>query len=221
MSAGITAEKVNELRQKTGAGMMDCKKALQETSGDIEKAIDALRKRGLAAAAKKAGRIASEGLVGAYLHMGGKVGVLVEVNSETDFVAQTEDFKSFVKDICLHVTAHKPQYLVPEEVPEHILNREREIARDQAKASGKAEAHLEKIVEGKIKKFFDEVCLLEQGFVRDPAKKVKDIQQELVAKLGENIKIRRFTRFEMGEGLEKKSEDFASEVAARAGLSTN
>lgn len=221
MSTAITADKVNELRQKTGAGMMDCKKALQETGGDLEKAVDTLRKKGLAAAAKKAGRIASEGLVGAYLHMGGKVGVLVEVNSETDFVAQTEDFKAFVKDMCLHVTAHKPQYLVPEEVPADVLNREREIARDQAKAAGKAEAHLEKIIEGKVKKYFEEVCLMEQGFVRDPAKKVKDILQELVAKLGENIKIRRFVRFEMGEGLEKKTDDFASEVAAKAGLSTN
>ena len=214
----ITSEKVNELRQKTGAGMMDCKKALQETGGDIEKAVDALRKKGLAAAAKKAGRIASEGLVGAYLHMGGKVGVLVEVNSETDFVSQTEDFKAFVKDVCLHVTAHKPTYLVPADVPADVLARERDIARDQAKASGKPEAFLDKIVEGKVLRFYDENCLMEQAFVRDPSKKVKDILQELVAKLGENIKVRRFTRYEMGEGIEKRSEDFAAEVAARAGI---
>ena len=216
----LTAEKINELRQKTGAGMMDCKKALQETSGDFEKAIDFLRKKGLAAAAKKASRIASEGVVGAYLHMGGKVGVLVEVNSETDFVAQTEDFKNFVKDVCLHVTAHKPLYLQSEEVPAEILSRERDIARDQARQSGKPENRLDQIVEGKVSKYFEENCLLEQGFVRDPSKKVRDILQELVAKLGENIKIRRFVRFEMGEGLEKKNEDFAQEVAARAGLSS-
>jgi elongation factor Ts len=219
MSA-ISAERINELRQKTGAGMMDCKKALQETSGDFEKAIDFLRKKGLAAAAKKASRIASEGLVGAYLHMGGKVGVLVEVNSETDFVAQTEDFKNFVKDVCLHVTAHKPLYLQPEEVPAEVLSRERDIARDQARQSGKPENRLDQIVEGKVSKYFEENCLLEQSFVRDPSKKVRDILQELVAKLGENIKIRRFVRFEMGEGLEKKNEDFAQEVAARAGLSS-
>ncbi len=216
----ITPQQVNELRQKTGAGIMDCKKALQETQGDFEKAIDALRKRGLAAAAKKAGRIASEGIVGAYLHMGGKVGVLVEVNSETDFVAQTEDFKNFVKDCCLHVTAHNPLYLDPSEVPAEVLARERDIARDQAKQSGKPENRLEQIIEGKISKFYDENCMLEQGFVRDPSKKVKDLLQELVAKLGENIKIRRFVRFEMGEGLEKKQENFAQEVAAKAGLST-
>jgi elongation factor Ts len=200
--------------------MMDCKKALQETNGDFEKAVDTLRKKGLAAAAKKAGRIASEGMVGAYLHMGGKVGVLAEVNSETDFVAQTEDFKNFVKDVCLHVTANKPSYLKPEDVPSEVLARERDIARDQARQSGKPENRLDQIVEGKVSKYYDENCLLEQAFVRDPSKKVKDVLQELVAKLGENIKIRRFVRFEMGEGLEKKSEDFAQEVAARAGLSS-
>jgi elongation factor Ts len=214
----ITAAKVNELRQKTGAGMMECKKALGETSGDIEKAIDVLRKRGLAAASKKAGRIASEGMVGAYSHMGGKIGVLVEVNCETDFVSGTEDFKNFVKDMCLHVTANKPLYLVPEEVPTSVLDREREIARDQARQQGKKEEFLDKIVEGKVKRYFEETCLLEQGFVKDPAKPVKLVLQELVAKLGENIKVRRFVRYEMGEGLEKKNEDFAAEVAAKAGL---
>jgi elongation factor Ts len=211
----VTAEKVNELRQKTGAGMMECKKALTETGGDIEKAVDTLRKRGLAAASKKASRLASEGIVGTYAHMGGKVGVMVEVNCETDFVSGTEDFKNFVKDMCLHVTANKPLYLAPEEVPAEVLNRERDIARDQARQQGKKEEFLEKIVEGKVQRYYQEFCFLEQAFVRDPGKPVKQVLTELVAKLGENIKIRRFARWEMGEGLEKKNEDFAAEVASK------
>jgi elongation factor Ts len=218
--ATITSSMVNELRQKTGSGMMDCKNALQESGGDLEKAVDILRKKGLAAAAKKSGRVASEGMVGVYSHMAGKIGVLVEVNAETDFVSQTEAFKNFVKDLCLHVTANKPSYLTPEEVPESILVREREIARDQALAAGKKPEFLDKIVEGKVSRYYDENCLLEQGYVKDPAKKVKDVLQELVAKLGENIRIRRFTRYEMGEGLEKKVDDFAAEVASKAGLSS-
>jgi elongation factor Ts len=218
--ANITSELVADLRAKTGAGLMDCKKALQETSGDIEKAVDVLRKKGLSAAAKKSGRLASEGVVGVYSHMGGKIGVLVEINCETDFVAQTEDFKNFVKDICLHVTAQKPSFLLPEEVPEATLVREREIARDQAVAQGKPATAMDKIVEGKVRRYYDENCLMEQAFVKDPGKKVKDVLQETVAKLGENIRIRRFSRFEMGEGLEKKADNFASEVAAAAGLST-
>jgi elongation factor Ts len=215
----ITAEMVNELRQKTGAGMMECKKALTETNGDLEKAVDALRKRGLAAAAKKAGRIASEGSVASYIHGEGRVGVLVEINCETDFVAKTDGFKDLVKDICLHIAANKPTYISPEEVPAEILNREREIALDQVKTSGKPQAVWDKIVEGKINKFFEESCLLEQGFVKDPGKKVKILLQEQIAKMGENVKVRRFSRYELGEGIEKKSSDFAAEVAAaQAGL---
>jgi elongation factor Ts len=213
----VTAEKVNELRQKTGAGMMECKKALTETQGDLEKAIDVLRKRGLAAASKKAGRITAEGMVGTYLHGGGRVGVVVEVNCETDFVAKNEDFNQFVKDICLHICANKPQYVNPDEVPNEILDREREIARDQARTQGKKEEFLAKIVEGKVQRYFEEVCLMEQGFVKDPNLKVKDLITQLVAKIGENIKVRRFTRFELGEGLEKRKEDFAAEVAAKMG----
>ncbi|NCN27354.1 translation elongation factor Ts [bacterium] len=208
----ITASLVNELRQKTGAGMMDCKNALNETSGDLEQAVDVLRKKGLSAAAKKAGRIATEGLVESYIHAGGQIGVLVEINCETDFVAKTEHFQNFVKDICLHIAANKPQYLVPEEIPADVIAKERQIAVDAAKAEGKPEQILEKIAEGKIKKFSQEVCLLQQGFVKDPDKSIEILLKEMIAKIGENIKIRRFVRFELGEGLEKKSEDFAAEV---------
>lgn len=214
----ITASLVNELRQKTGAGMMDCKKALEETQGDLDKAVDALRKKGMASAAKKAGRIATEGTVSSYIHAGGKIGVLVEVNCETDFVSQNEDFQNFVRDICLHIAANKPLYLTSEEVPTDVLDKEKEIARVQAKESGKPDNVIEKIVEGKATKYFDEVCLLEQGFVKDPSKKVNILVKELIAKIGENIKIRRFVRWELGEGLEKKSDDFAAEVAQQAGL---
>ncbi len=212
--AEITAALVNELRQKTGAGMMDCKKALGETQGDLEKAVETLRKRGLAAAAKKAGRLASEGLVQSYIHAGGQIGVLVEVNCETDFVAKTEAFQGFVKDVCLHIAANKPQYLVPEEIPAEILAKEKEIAIEQARGTGKPQNVLEKIAEGKVQKFAQENCLLEQAFVKDPDKQVKTVLTELIAKIGENVRIRRFMRFELGEGLEKKNEDFAAEVAA-------
>ena len=210
----ITAAQVNELRQKTGAGMLECKKALTEVNGDMEKAVDTLRKRGLAAAAKKSGRIAAEGTVASYIHAGGAVGVLVEVNCETDFVGKTEQFQELVKDICLHIAAQKPLYISPEEVPADVLAREKEIAVDQAKAAGKKEQFLEKIAEGKVQKYYQEFCLLEQGFVKDPDKPIKTLLTEAIAKIGENIKIRRFVRFELGEGIEKKSEDFAAEVAA-------
>ena len=216
--AAITAELVQELRQKTGAGMMDCKKALTETSGDLEKAVDALRKKGLSNAAKKAGRIAAEGTVASYIHAGGSIGVLVEVNCETDFVGQNEHFQSFVKDICLHIAANKPQCVSIEDVDAETLARERTIARDQAKTSGKPEQVWDKIVEGKIQKYYQEVCLMEQGFVKEPDKAVKTLIQEMVAKIGENIKVRRFVRWELGEGIEKKSNDFAAEVASQAGL---
>jgi elongation factor Ts len=214
----ITASLVNELRQKTGAGMMDCKKALEESAGDLEKAVEVLRKKGLSAAAKKAGRIATEGAIGSYIHMGGKIGVLLEINCETDFVSQNDIFQALVKDISLHIAANKPQYVLPEEIPADVLAKEKEIARDQALQSGKPAAVAEKIVEGKILKYYDEVCLMNQAYLKDPEKKVSTIIQEMVAKIGENIKVRRFVRWELGEGLEKKSNDFAAEVAAQAGL---
>lgn len=213
----ITASLVNELRQKTGAGMMDCKKALTETSGDMEKAVDYLRAKGLSAAAKKSGRIASEGMVQSYIHGGGRVGVLVEVNCETDFVAMNEDFKTFVSDVCLHIAANKPLYVTSEEIPADVLEREREVARAQAREAGKPEAMIEKIADGKIKKFCEENCLLTQGFVKNPDITIATLTTNLVAKLGENVKIRRFVRFELGEGLEKRSNDFAAEVAAQVG----
>ncbi|HEY3346862.1 MAG TPA: translation elongation factor Ts [Nitrospirota bacterium] len=212
----ISANDVKELREKTGAGMMDCKKALTECDGDMEKAIDALRKKGLAAAAKKEGRIASEGLVQAYIHAGGKVGVLVEVNCETDFVAKTDEFQTLVKDIAMHIAAANPRWVRPEEVPAAELEREKEIYRDQARQSGKPENILDKIIVGKIDKFYGDVCLLEQVFVKDPEgkQKIKDLITEKIAKIGENISIRRFVRYHLGEGLEKKANDFAAEIAS-------
>lgn len=218
MSTAITAGLVNELRQKTGAGMMECKKALTEVSGDLEKAIDVLRKRGLSAAAKKSGRIASEGMVQSYIHGEGRVGVLLEVNCETDFVSKNEDFQKFVKDVCLHIAANKPQYVTSDEVPAEELAREKEIAKDQARQAGKPENMLDKISEGKINKWYSDVCLLEQGFVKDPDKQVRTLVNEMIAKIGENIKIRRFVRYELGEGIEKKKDDFAAEVAAASGV---
>jgi elongation factor Ts len=212
----ISANDVKELREKTGAGMMDCKKALTECNGDMENAIDALRKRGLAAAAKKEGRIASEGLVQAYIHAGGKVGVLVEVNCETDFVAKTDEFQTLVKDIAMHIAASNPRWVRPEEVPAAELEREKEIYRDQARQSGKPENILDKIIAGKVDKFYGDVCLLEQVFVKDPEgkQKIKDLITEKIAKIGENISIRRFVRYHLGEGLEKKANDFAAEIAS-------
>jgi len=210
--AEITAALVKELRERTGAGMMDCKKALTEVSGDIDKAIDLLREKGLSAAAKKEGRIAAEGVVESYIHGGGRIGVLLEVNCETDFVAQTEEFRLFVRDIALQIAAARPEYLVKEEVPEEVLNHEKEILRAQALNEGKPEKIIEKMVEGRISKFYKEVCLMEQGFVKDPEKTIRDLVLEKTSKIGERIVIRRFTRYELGEGLEKKQEDFAAEV---------
>ncbi|WP_425807365.1 translation elongation factor Ts [Desulfitobacterium sp. Sab5] len=210
--AEITAALVKELRERTGAGMMDCKKALTEVNGDVDKAIDLLREKGLAAAAKKEGRIAAEGVVESYIHGGGRIGVLLEVNCETDFVAQTEEFKLFVKDIALQIAAARPEYLVKEEVPEDVLNHEKEILRAQALNEGKPEKIIEKMVEGRISKFYKEVCLMEQAFVKDPDKTIHDLVLEKTAKIGERIVIRRFTRYELGEGLEKRQEDFAAEV---------
>lgn len=209
----IPAAVVKELREKTGAGMMDCKKALAETGGDLGKAIEYLREKGLAAAAKKSGRIAAEGVVESYIHMGGRIGVLVEVNCETDFVARTDEFRAFVRDVALQIAATNPQYLTREEVPEEVLQKERDILKAQALNEGKPEKVIEKVVEGRVEKFYAENCLLEQSFVRDTDLTVSDLLKEKIAKIGENIHIRRFVRFEMGEGLEKKSCNLAEEVA--------
>ncbi|HEU4382399.1 MAG TPA: translation elongation factor Ts [Anaeromyxobacteraceae bacterium] len=216
--AEITAKMVQELREKTGAGMMDCKRALTECGGDLGKAEETLRKKGLAAAQKKAGRIAAEGAVGSYVHLGGKIGVLVEVNSETDFVARTEAFQALVKDLAMHVAAMAPLYVRREEVPAEVVAKETEIARGQAREQKKPEAIVEKIAQGKVEKYYEQTCLLEQPFVKDDKKKVQDVLTEVVAKIGENIQVRRFARFVCGEGLEKKSEDYAAEVARMAGL---
>ncbi len=212
----ITAQMVKELRERTGAPMMDCKTALTETEGDMEKAVDFLRKKGLAAAAKKAGRIAAEGAVGSYIHGGGSLGVLVEVNCETDFVARTDDFQSLVRDIAMHIAAAEPRFVRREEVTEDVLAREREIFRDQALASGKPPAVVEKIVTGKMEKYYAEYVLLEQPFVKDSDKTVGQMITEKVAKIGENIQVRRFVRFKLGEGIEKRQDDFAAEVMAQA-----
>lgn len=207
----VTAEQVKELRDRTSAGIMDCKKVLVETDGNIEKAIELLRERGIAKAAKKASRVASEGLVEAYIH-NGKYGALVEVNSETDFVANNEDFKTFVKDVAMHVAASGPKYVRREEVPENIVNAEKEALKAQALNEGKPAAVVEKMIEGRINKFFAEICLLEQPFVKNPDITVGQLLTELIAKIGENIVIRRFARFERGEGIEKEESNFAEEV---------
>ncbi len=197
--ANITAQMVKELRERTGAGMMACKKALQETDGDIEKAIDKLREMGLASAAKKAGREAKEGKIASYIHAGGKIGVLVEVNCETDFVANTDEFNNLCKDIAMHIAAANPQYVSREEVPEEVLEKEKNIMKEQLRQQGKPENILDKIVEGKIEKFYEETCLLDQPFIKDDSVTVKDLIQNTIAKLGENIIVRRFARFQIGE----------------------
>ena len=218
--AGITAAQVKELREKTGSGFMDCKKALVETGGDMDKAIEFLRKKGLADAGKRMGRVASEGTVHAYIHGGGRIGVLVEVNCETDFVARTDDFQTLVKDIAMHIAATNPLYVRREDVPESVQAKEKEIYAAQARATGKPEKVIERIVAGKLEKYFKENCLLEQPFVKDTDKTVLDYVKETIAKTGENISVRRFVRYHLGEGLEKRADDFASEVAEQAGLAT-
>jgi elongation factor Ts len=206
----ISVELVKDLRQRTGAGVVDCKKALQEAKGNMDAAIDYLRKKGLATAAKKAGRIATDGLVSSYIHAGGKMGVLVEINCETDFVAKTEDFQSFVKNIAMHIAAANPQYIRREEVPEEVLEKERDIYRTQALDAGKPQKVIDKIVEGKMERFYSEVCLLEQTYVRDSDLTIKELLDTLIAKIGENITIRRFTRFQLGEGLSSQSQPACS-----------
>ena len=209
----ISAAQVKELRENTGAGMMDCKNALVESNGDMEKAKKFLREKGLAAAAKKAGRIASEGIVESYIHGDGRIGVLVEVNTETDFAAKNQEFRTFVKDIALQIAASRPEYVRMEEVPASVIEQEKEILKAQALKEGKPEKVVEKIVEGRVSKYYKEVCLLEQPFVKDPDKSVKDVLTEKISSIGENIQIRRFVCFEKGQGLQKKDENFADEVA--------
>ena len=219
--AEITAAAVKQLREKTGAGMMECKKALTESDGDEEKAINILRERGLASAKKREGRIASEGIVGSYIHMGGQVGVLVELNCETDFVARGEEFSQLVKDIAMHIAAAEPRYVSRDEIPAEVLDKERDIARAQAKNdpknANKPDQVIDKIVEGRLNKFYEEAVLLDQPFVKDPAKTVAQLVEEMVSKTGEKITIRRFSRYKMGEGLAKRGDDFANEVAALIG----
>jgi elongation factor Ts len=216
--AEITATAIKALREKTGAGMMECKNALTEAGGDEAQAIENLRKRGLASAKKKEGRIAAEGVVGSYIHMGGKVGVLVEVNCETDFVARTDEFQQLVKDIAMHIAAAEPRFVAREEVQSEMLDKEREIARAQAKNdpknANKPEQVIDKIVEGRLNKFYEEAVLVDQPFVKDPAKTVGDLLNEKIAATGEKITVRRFSRYKMGEGLAKRDEDFGGEVAA-------
>jgi elongation factor Ts len=209
---------IKDLRERTGAGMSDCKKALTEVGGDMDKAIDYLRTKGLAKAAKKAGREATEGAVVSYIHGGGRIGVLVEVNCETDFVARNEDFQAFTREVALQIAAMNPQFVRKEEVVQEVVDREREVLLAKAKESGKPEPVVQKMVDGQIAKWMKEICLMDQSWVKDPDKTMDQVQQELIAKIGENIKIRRFVRFELGEGLEKKKDDFAAEVAKQAGL---
>jgi elongation factor Ts len=219
--AEITASAVMSLRKITGAGMMECKNALTEAGGNEEQAVELLRKRGLASAKKKEGRIAAEGAVGSYIHMGGKVGVLVEINCETDFVARGEEFLLLVKDVAMHIAAAEPRYVSRADVPADALEKERDIARAQAKNdpknASKPDQVIDKIIEGRINKYYEEAVLLDQPFVKDPAKTVGDLVTEKIAAIKENITIRRFTRYKMGEGIAKRDDDFGGEVAALAG----
>ena len=219
--ADVTAGAIKALREKTGAGMMECKKALTESAGNEERAIEILRERGLASAKKKEGRVAAEGVVGSYIHMGGKVGVLVEVNCETDFVARGEEFQQLVKDIAMHIAAAEPRYVSREEVTADTLDKEREIARAQAKNdpknANKPDQVIDKIVEGRLNKFYEEFVLLDQPFIKEPATTVGELITEKIAKTGEKVTIRRFARYKMGEGLAKRDDDFGGEVAKLAG----
>lgn len=213
----ISAEQVRELRELSGAGMMECKKVLEETNGDIEKATELLRERGVVKAAKKAGRIAAEGLVESYIHGDGRIGVLVEVNIETDFAAKNPEFREFVKDIAMQIAAAKPEYVKREEVPENVVEKEKEVIKAQAINEGKPAEIAEKMVTGRIDKFFKEICLLEQDYVKNPDVTIEKLLAEKIASIGENITIRRFVRFERGEGLQKKEENFAEEVMKQIG----
>lgn len=219
--AEITAAAVKSLREKTGAGMVDCKNALVEANGDETAAVEILRKKGIATADKKAGRVTAEGAVGSYIHMGGKVGVLVEINCESDFVARGEEFQQLVKDVAMHIAATDPRFATREEIPAGELDKEREILMEQLKNdpknANKPEDVLAKIIEGRLNKFYEDNVLVDQPFVKDPAKTVGELVTEKVASIKENISIRRFARFKMGEGIEKKADDFAAEVASMVG----
>ncbi len=210
----VTAEMVKELRQRSGAGMMDCKKALTETNGNLDEAIDYLREKGLAAAAKKADRIASEGVIEAYIHGGGRIGVMVEINCETDFVAKTDKFKDLARDIAMQIAATNPTCVRREEVPAEVLEHEKEILKAQALNEGKPANIVEKMITGRVEKYYKEVCLMEQVFIKNPDQTITQLINENISKIGENISIRRFTRYQLGEGIEKKSNDFAAEVMA-------
>src|SRR5262245_49447462 len=214
---GFIVEDVKKLREMIGAGMMVCKKALEDSSGDQEKALEILRKQGLASVQKKAARIAAEGMIGHYIHMGGKIGVLVEVNCETDFAARSADFQTLVKDIAMHIAAMNPRYVRREEVPAEELQKEKEIYKEQARASGKPDNIVDKIAEGKLESYYQLVCLYDQTFVKDPALNVQQLINALVGKIGENIRVRRFVRFQTGEGLEKRSTDLRGEVEGMLG----
>ncbi|OMC69613.1 elongation factor Ts [Paenibacillus odorifer] len=211
----VDAKAVKELRERTGAGMLDCKKALEEANNDITKAAELLREKGLSAAASKAGRIATEGVVESYIHAGGRIGVLVEINCETDFVGKTDSFKEFARDIAMQIAAANPRYVRREEVPQEDVEKEKEILKAQALNEGKPEKIIEKMVEGRIGKYYEEYCLLEQTFVKDPDKTISQLLNEKISTIGENISIRRFARFELGEGLEKKVDNFVEEVMAQ------
>jgi len=211
----VSASAVKELRERTGAGMLDCKKALDETNNDVEKAIAVLREKGLAAAANKAGRIATEGVVESYIHAGGRIGVIVEVNCETDFVAKTDQFRDFARDVAMQIAAANPKFVRREEVAAEELEKEREILKAQALNEGKPAHIVEKMVDGRISKYYEEFCLLEQSFIKDPDKTIAEILNEKINKIGENISIRRFVRYELGEGLEKKVDNFVEEVMAQ------
>ena len=212
----FNANDIKELRAATGAGMVDCQKALKESNGNMEKAIEYLREKGIAAAAKKSSRIAAEGVVGSYIHLGGKIGVLVEVNCETDFVAKSEQFNILVKDIAMQIAAARPEYVRIEEVPAEVVEKEKEILTAQSLNEGKPAAVVEKMVQGRIKKFYQEICLMEQQFVKDPSKTITDVMNEATLKIGEKLTIRRFVRYEMGEGLQKREDNFVEEVMKQA-----
>ena len=212
------AANIKTLRARSGAGILDCKKALTESDGDLENAMDWLRTKGIASAAKKASRIASEGLVGSYIHANGKIGVLLEINYETDFVALNDGFQALVRDVAMHIAAAAPEYVSRDEVPEDVVSKERAVQMARTMEEGKPEAIAAKIVDGRMNKWFQDICLLEQKYVKADDKTVEDVVKDSVATIGENIKIRRFSRFVLGEGLEKRSDDFAAEVAAQVGL---
>jgi len=213
----VTAQMVKELRERTGAGMMDCKNALTETGGDMDKAIEVLRTKGLAAAAKKAGRVTAEGAVGSYIHAGGKIGVLVEINCETDFVARTDEFQELVKDVAMHVAAADPKFVARDEVTGGDLEAERRIYRQQALDEGKPDHIVDRIVDGRVEKYYGQTVLLEQSYVKNPDQTVGEMIAEKVAKIGENIQIRRFARYVLGEGIEKRADDFVEEVRKAVG----